>query len=235
MKQVLTCLAVIVFAASACAQDTTNKATPVQSFKAGGVPIAFPVPTAEMVEVGDDNREIMEVFVPSSNRLLAAFMPVKDLSRFENGDETLLLSQYGLVQVSRKAEYMDIDASDFEDVLAGAKETFGDVMNSSAQEIEDEINQRLKALDLDSAKIDIDEPLLLGSFFSKPDAYGFGMITQYSMGGDVFEMACGTAFVRVKDRLLFVYLYAEYVDQDTVNWLRKTTEAWVDAILAANR
>jgi len=40
--------------------------------------------------------------------------------------------------------------------------------------------------------------------------------------------------MRVKERLIFVYLYAEYKDEESIVWLRRTTEAWCDEILKLN-
>ena len=77
-------------------------------------------------------------------------------------------------------------------------------------------------------------PVQLGRLFSKRDAYGIGMIMPLSMGGINMKMGMGIALMRVKQRLLFVYLYAEYKNEDTVKWLRKTTDDWADAILKAN-
>jgi hypothetical protein len=38
----------------------------------------------------------------------------------------------------------------------------------------------------------------------------------------------------VKNRLLYVYVYAKYEDKSTVDWVLKTTQAWADAILKQN-
>jgi hypothetical protein len=72
----------------------------------------------------------------------------------------------------------------------------------------------MKALDLKEATVSMGAPIQLG-----------GRTTKTGMGG---------ALVRVKQRLLFVYFYTEYKNEETVTWLRKATEDWVDAILEAN-
>jgi hypothetical protein len=48
-------------------------------------------------------------------------------------------------------------------------------------------------------------------------------------------MACGFAVLRVKERVLFAYLYHNYESPDTVRSLRKDTETWADLILAKNK
>ena len=230
-RMMIGCLLSLGIAAMSVAQDSGTKSAPVESFKAGGTPVAIPSPTAEMSEVGYDNREIMEVSVAPENRLIAAFVPTEDLPKFTKGlDE---LTRYAMVQVPRRGEYMDCGASDFKEVTDGLKEAFGDVMSSSMKEAEDEIKRRMKSLDLD--EVSLGKPIQLGCLFSKQDAYGFAMVVPVAMGGQNMKMACGAVLMRVKQRLLFVYLYAEYKNDETIKWIRKATEDWADAILKANR
>jgi hypothetical protein len=236
MKRIVICCLMALGAVTAChAQDAVVKPAEVQSYKAGGTPIAIPPPSAAMSEVGRDTRGLMDVFVASSNRLIAGFVLTTDLPKLAKPSDDLVLSQYAMVQVPRREEYMDCSASDFKEVMDGMRETFGDVISSSMKEAEGELNRRLKSLDLKDATVSLGEPLQLGGFFSKPDAYGFGMVMPVSVGGRNARMVMGGAIVRVRQRILFVYLYSEYKTEDTVKWLRKTTEEWVDAVLRANR
>ena len=236
MKKVIRCLLLALFlAASGNAQDTSKKTTEPQAFKAGGTPIVIPAPTGDMVEVGYDNREFMEIFVPTSNRLLAAFVLTNELPRLFSAGDDLVMSKYATVQVPRRFEYMDCEESDFKEVTDGAKAELGDIINSSTKEAEEEFNRRMESLDLEEATVSLGQPIQLGCIFAKPDAYGFGMILPVSMGGKTTNIGAGVALVRAKKRLLFAYLYAEYKNEETVKWLRKTTEEWADAILEANK
>ena len=79
------------------------------------------------------------------------------------------------------------------------------------------------------------QPIQLGCIISKQDAYGFIAIAPLSTNGTTTNMAGSTTLVRVKKRLIFVYLYSEYKNEETLKWLRETTEVWVDAILNANK
>jgi hypothetical protein len=224
------------------AQESAGKTSAVSSFKAGRTPIAIPPPTAEMTEIGYDNREFMEVAVPSQNRLIAAFVPTNDLAKLTSRSEDSALSRYAVVQVQRQLEYMDCEASDFKEVVDGMAEEFGSAMDATTaftdsciQEAEEEFNRRMKSLELEEATVNLGKPVSLGSFFSKQDAYGFGMVMPVSMGNVNVKMGMGGVLLRVRKRLLFVYLFSEYKDEDTVKWIRKTSEAWADAILKANK
>lgn len=216
------------------------KCAPVESFEVGGTPIAIPPPTAEFSEIGHDNREFMEAFVAGNNsRLIAYFVLAEDLPKLTKGSDDLVMSKYAMVQVVRRSEYVDCGASDLEELIDGIRDEFGEeefgvFMNSSIKETEDEFNRRMKSLDLDLATVSFGKPIQLGCLFSMQDAYGFGVIMLLSIDGENMKLGSGTALMRVKQRLLFVCLYAEYKDEETVKWLRKTTGDWAAAILKAN-
>ncbi len=217
------------------AQNAEAKSTSIQSFKAGGTSIAIPPPTVEMTELGHDNRHLMDMSVAPNNRLIAGFVLNSDLPILIKGSGDLKMDKYAMVQVSRRAEHIDCGPNDFKEITSGAKEQFGDMMNSSTKEVEDELNRRVKALDLKNSTMSLGAPQQLGCLFSKENAYGFGMIMPMSMGGQNMKVAGGAVLMRVKQRFIFVYLYAEYKDEETVKWILKTTENWANAILASNK
>ena len=233
MKRTLSVLMALTFLLTGYAQNTAPKPAEVQSFKAGGTPIVIPPPTTSMVEVGYDIRELMEAFVPGANRLLAGFLPSKDISKFTRGAAPPVLTRYAMVQVPRRAEFLDVEARDFPKIVAGIKQEFGaiDSPSSTFQTAEEELRLRLKSMNVDA---NLSKPIPLGTLFSKPDAHGFGLISTASVGTNVMRVAMGGAVVRVKKRVLFIYLYSEYQNEESVLWLRKTTEQWADAMLNQN-
>ena len=116
------------------AEAKNNNTSPVYSFNVGGsVSISFPPPTADFIEVGYDNRELMEIVVPPNNRLLCAFVLNNDLSRLNKGGDQFL-TKYAIVQVNRQAEYIDCETNDFKEVIEGAKEAFDGNMTSYFEE-----------------------------------------------------------------------------------------------------
>ena len=205
----------------------------VETFKAGGMPINIPQPCADLIEVGYDVREQMEIFVPASNRLLCGYMTPSDIPHFAKGENNFILSKYALVQVARLGEYQDYKANDFKDLVDYVKNSLGDDIGLITEESEAEFNSRMESMNL--SKVSIGKPVQLGTFFSKPNAYSFGMISTTSDGENSWTMVIGTTFIRVRNRLLFVYLFAEYRDDETIAMVRKVSEKWADAILAANK
>jgi len=228
---------VLLLASSALTSQNQGSVTPAAavtpSYRAGGVSIAIPPPENDLVELGNDNRVLAEVFAPDVNRLLAAFILPEEFQHFKNGGDTPL-SRYSLVEVLRRAEFMDLSEKNFNDATNSIAQQTGTVVNSTVKESEEEINRKVKALSPDDTKITLDKPVMLGRFFSKPNAYGLGMIMPVSKKGGTTKMVTGLILLRVKNRMLFDYVYAAYKDQETVKWVQKTSEDWADAILKAN-
>jgi hypothetical protein len=202
-------------------------------FKAGGTLINIPQPNNDLIEVGYDVREQMEIFVPASNRLLCAYMKASDIPLFMKGDQDFVLAQYTSVQVARVSEYQDCAISDFQELVDYLKGSFNNDMDSIIEESEAEFNNRLKSMDL--SNISIDKPVDLGILFSKPDIHSIGMLSTYSDGTKNWTLVIATTFIRVRERLLFVYVFNSYENEQTIAMTRSLAEQWADAILAANK
>lgn len=216
------------------AQTYNTKNLQSQSFKAGGVNICIPAPDLDFVEISNEHRGLVELFVPQENRLLCAFALKDELPGLLDGDSDNTLTRYALVEVPRRAEYFDCESSDFIEVVNGLQEAFGDC-KSAMQEGEDEFNRRMETLDLSEMKVKIGQPKMLGSFFSKQNAYASGMLVGYNMGGETIKMGATVILMRVKERLVFIYLYAEYENDKTILWLRNVSEKWSNEIISANK
>jgi hypothetical protein len=208
-----------------------------QEFKAGGVALTLPGPTSDFPEVGDKLRTtFFELFAPSTSRLLSAYVSAQVLSELSQGKAPadLDLGTYGMVEVPRQAEYANCTPEDFEKVLESAGPSFGASDVKRIDELAlDELSARLKSVG--AKPIEVGRPEKLGGLFRKLDVAGFAMLATFKSGDRGGTMAMGCAFVRVKQRLLFVYLYRKYESPESVSWMRKNLETWCDAILAKNR
>lgn len=214
------------------AASTKTSAPP--TYRAGKKSFVIPPPTSDLNEIGSDYRVLLETFVPSSNRLIAGFVLQDELPGLLSGEKKSL-SRYAMVQVPRQAEFVDVDPENFKTVAASVAEQFNTNLDTATKGQEEDLNRRLKAMNADAAAITFDKPVPLGSLFSKPDAYGFGLMVPVAAKGVTLKVAMGLTVLRVQNRILFIYLYSAYKDEDTVHWLQKTSEQWTDAILAANK
>lgn len=223
-----------VFTISAGAQQG-GAPTTAASFRVGARSIAIPAPPAGLEETGSDYRVLLDVLVPSNNRMVAAFVPPAVLQVLTTGKRPAL-TQYALVEVPRTLEFTDLSPAVFGQIVDTMNQQFGAVMNSTLKDQQDDLNRRLKALNPNTTAVTIDKPVLLGSLFSKQDAAGYGMIAPVTTSaGATTKMAAGVAVLRTHERVLFAYFYTVYKDEDTIKSVRTISEQWVDSILAANQ
>ncbi|MGA9669068.1 MAG: hypothetical protein WBQ94_07665 [Terracidiphilus sp.] len=204
-----------------------------QSYRTGLKSIVIPSPTADLSEIGPDYRVLMDVSIPNTNRLLAAFLTAEDAANVRSG-VSKGFTRYAIVENQRRGEFVDVDADAFKQVADGIATKFGAGLNGSNKDLEDELNRKLKAMRGTEATMTLDKPMPLGAFFSKPNACSFGAIQPISSAGASVKMVAGMTALRVQNRLLFAYVYSVYKDEDSVQWVRKTSEQWADAILKAN-
>jgi hypothetical protein len=202
--------------------------------QAGGVLLTLPGPNSDFVESGDKLRTtLFELLVPSSNRLLSAYLPPHAISDLSAGKSAGAMDAYAMAQVPRRAEYADCTPQAFAQILKSLEPSMGKLPADKVGQVEEEMNARLKSLDI--GRIEFGHPEMLGGVFQKDDASGYAMLMAMKQGDHTTTMAGGFAVLRVKQRLVFAYLYRKYESPDTINWLDKNLEAWSDAILSKNK
>ncbi len=211
----------------------TRAIAPDPEAKAGGVPLVLPAPPGDFVEVGDKLRSMFfELLTPSPNRLLTAYAPPSKIDMIGKIKDPGL-DGYGMIEVLRQAEYTDITPDAFEQVVKAMDTSLGKVAAEQAGVTADEINLRLKQLG--RKPIEAGHPEMLGGFFREADGAGYGMLTAYKQDEKTLTMASGMAVVRVKQRLIFAYIFRKYESPDTVALVSRDLGSWVDSILAKNK
>jgi hypothetical protein len=217
------------------AQDSTKATTTqtqVTNVRVGAVSIAIPSPTNDLAEPGPDYRVIFETFAPTSNRLVAAFVPQDKMDAIRRGNAPPM-DEYALVEVARRSEFTDIDSAAFQRIAEELAKQFSGDLSQFSSKGQEEINRNLKAL-AKSVSVTIDKPVPLGVFFSMTNAIGVGSITPYNVNGVTTRRVGCLAFVRVRGRVLSVLTYAAYKDEGTAMSVKTTSEQWARAILKAN-
>jgi hypothetical protein len=224
----LTAAVSLILLASLHPQD--KEGAPPPTYRAGGLSIAIPPPGGDLVEAGPDYRVVLEPLAPDANRLLAAFVFPGDMTVIRTGTYPPL-TNYALVEIPRRAEFIDVDADTFKTIVDGTgKQLAGNLDLSDSQE---ELNQRSKALN--KTTVTLDKPVPLGLFFSSPDASGFGMIMPVLANGVTTRVVAVISVLRVQKRVLIAYTYQVFKDESTVKLMQATSEKWAKAICDANR
>ena len=203
-------------------------------FRAGLKSFTIPPPTSDLVETGPDYRVYLEPLAPTANRLIAAFIRLADLDGLRSTGSAALAT-YALIEVSRRAEFVDVTPDQFKEIADSMGTQFGASVNATLKDQQDEINRKLKALNSSAGDVALDKPVQLGTLFNKPDACAYGMLMSLSSSGKTKKMVMGMTLLRVQSRILFAYTYTEYKDESSVQWIRDTDEHWADAILQFNK
>jgi hypothetical protein len=213
---------------------SAQTATPsTDTFRAGLKSFTIPAPSSELVEPGSDYRVLLEPLVANTNRLVAGFVTSDELSALRTSAGTQL-KRYALVQIPRRAEFTEVTPDVFKQVADSVGAQFGATIDATLKDQEAEVNRRIK--DLGSSKsVTLDKPVQLGAFFTKPDAVSYGMVMPVTVDGVSKKVAMSMTVARVQQRLLFLYVFDEYKDESSVQWVRTTGEHWTDAILQANK
>jgi hypothetical protein len=201
----------------------------------GTAHLFIPAPGSAFVPVGDAKLDSFDHMVPNTNRLVCAFLTPAVLAKLQR--PATELGHYMLVEVIRSmdSEDKDITSEYFEQFVTALKQQLGDSnsVNRTFKSQNEELRGKLKAMN-SSSDLQIGKPFILGPLFQKKDAYGFAMIVPVTGNGSTRQVVNASAFIRVKNRLVFMYIYDDYTDENAVKRTGELVEDWANQILAAN-
>lgn len=204
-----------------------------KSFRLGPGSVVVPPPAANLGEIGPKYRVAMQNAVPSGNRLIAVYLLPQDSENLRIGLPTTL-SQYALVETLRLTEFTEVTPANFTVLCRDMAQQFGTVFDNSLKDPEVQINNKLKEIKGGLGSLPLGNTIPLGEFFSKTDACSFGVVSPASVAGTPVRMVTGFTALRVRNRLIYTYLNSTYNNDSTIQEVRKTSDEWADAILAAN-
>jgi len=212
----------------------------------GGVSIELPAPKgfSEVRDVSPQTYKRAErMMTIPQNRLLTLFVPDTDLNRFLKNQETALkYNRYIMVQTPRFAESLEMSSKDFHELAGRIRQEqnqFPKRHREEAQSYVDGITKRFSKEHEISMDLKIGQPRPLGVFAEGDNFIASAMLTKMkgAVGEETMEviMVSVSSFIRVKNKLIFGWLYSKYESQHDIDWIRAATKDWIKEILAANR
>ena len=233
--------ALFVFVMSASAGAQTPKAD-VATFHLGDQVITIPAPN-DFEEAASQFESIKTRFTVTeapSNDMLAVHLPHADCEKLRAGGAASL-NFYTKISVPRSARSLDYSAEQFAKLVSEFRKTGSQVMDVNGptmKETLEHLSKGLSDLNKNETQVDMDQPLSLGEFDTRPNVYSVMLLVNLkAQSGDVKIsqlIAGGISFVRIKQRLIFVYTYRKYDSKADVETLRDFTKQWIGQILAAN-
>ena len=227
-------------AASTPAQ--TSKAKPA-TFQLGDQVLTIPAP-ADFEEAASQFEQIKTHFSSTEdpgNDMLAVYLPAADCVKLRAG-EFGPLSFYTKVSIRRGVREQDYSTERFAQLVAAFRQNGaqildvnGPVMKAATQRLD----KSLTELNKQETQVDLGQPVNLGEFDTRPNVYSVMLLmnitTTTGDGEASVPILGGLSYVRVRQRLVYVYTYRKYKTKFDAAILRAFTTEWINQILAANK
>lgn len=232
----------IVFAMTATAVAQTRK-TSVAVFQLGNQPTRIPAP-AGFEEATSQFEKIKTHFTATEapdNDMLAVHLPRADCQRLRAG-QFGPFDFYTKVSIRKGVRDEDYSAERFANLVSAFRESglkLLDINGPTMKGILERLDKSLSELSQQETEIDLSQPVNLGEFDTRPNVYSVMLLMNFkTKSGDAqasVPVLGGLSYVRIKQRLVYVYTYRKYKSGADVQILRDFTKSWIGQILAANR
>ena len=232
---------VFILTFSAVAQSqSANVLAPV--FQLGDQATTIPAPTgfAEAASQFETIRNQFTTTEAPGNEMLAVFLPQADCEKLRGGTFGPF-NFYTKVSVRAAVRGESYSSARFADLIAYFRKnevTLLDMNSPAMKATLRRLNQGLSDLNKKETNVDLPQLTRLGEFDTRPNVYSVMLLmnmTATSAGSVTTTPLLGTlTYLRVKDRMIYVYSYRRYSAAEDINVLRDFTKQWVTQILAAN-
>jgi hypothetical protein len=212
------------------------------SYHLGEQVIVIPAP-ADFEEAASQFEVIKSRFTQTEapeNDLLAVHLQRADCDKLRAG-ELGPLTFYTKVSVPKSVRELDFSTQAFAALVSEFRKNGSQYLDTNSPALKttiERLSQRVSELSGTDTKVDLGQPVNLGEFDTRPNVYGVMLLmnfkAQTSAGERSVLLLCGLSYVRVGQRLIYVYTYRKYEATSDVEFLRHFTKEWLGQILAAN-
>ncbi len=175
------------------------------------------------------------------NDMLAVHLPRGDCDKLRAG-EFGPFDFYTKISIRRAIRDEEYSAQRFASLVAAFRKTGGlilDINGPTMKGIVERLDKSLTELSQQSTEIDLSQPVNLGEFDTRPNVYSVMLLINFKtkIGDETANVPVlgGLSYVRIQQRLVYVYTYRKYKAGADVKVLRDFTKRWIGQILAANR
>jgi len=212
------------------------------SLQLGDKVIILPSPAGfeEAASQFEDIKRRMTATEAPENDMLAVHMLKEDCAILRKGESTSL-TFYTKVSI-RKANRTTVKTEkDFGELVAVFRKDGTNILDPNSprmKAIVERLDKAVAELYNSDAKLELTQPVNLGEMDTRPNVYSVLLLLNISseVNGTRRDTPIlgGLSFVRVKERLLYVYTYRHYTSKSDIDVLREFTKTWIGDILAAN-
>lgn len=172
--------------------------------------------------------------------VLAVHMPTETIARIKQG-ESFDLPFYTKVSISKRNRELDYSSKDFSSLVSHMQSRGGRILDLDSPEMKAKAKAQNKALSellKQEATLDLSQPVNLGVIENTQNSYGVLILlkVRFQSGSAQKEqlMVSSATFMRLNQRLIFVYTYRIANTKEDTDILRDFTRKWLSQILKAN-
>ncbi|HWN08304.1 MAG TPA: hypothetical protein VNO50_03375 [Pyrinomonadaceae bacterium] len=235
-------LSIIFLVCASATVDAQTRAVEGTIFQMGQQRITIPAPDG-FEEASSQFKSIKDRFTvteATGNEVLAVHLPKSDCDKLRSG-VAIDLNFYTKISVRESVRASDLSPPQFARLISEFRGASSKIMDINSPETKTNLarmNRNLSELNQQEVKIDLSQPVNLGEFDTRPNIYSVMLLVNLkskTADGDVVKVIVGSlSYVRVKQRLIYVYTYREYKSTNDIEVLRDFTKQWIGQILAAN-
>ena len=239
IRQLLAATAVVILSATANSQEHSKK---VFSVRLGNVEVVIPSPE-NFEEASSQFERVKESFTATespSNDMVAVYLPASICEQYRQGKQPNL-TFYTKVSVQKARRETPFSPGDLASVASEFRKNGVQVMDPKGTAMKaqlEHMEQALSNLNSQATNLDMSQPVNLGEFDVRPNVYGVLLLITFKVaagsGTSVLPMLAGMNFIRVKNRLVYLFTYRLYQSQADVETLTSFSKKWNTMVLAAN-
>lgn len=231
----------VLFLLSASAAAQTRNAD-LSTFQLGNQVVTIPAPEdfEEAASRFEGVRNRFTLTEAPGNDVLAVHLPHADCEKLRAG-EFGPFSFYTKISVRQAVRTTDYSAQRFASLVSEFRKNGSKILDVNSPTMKatlEKLGKNLSELNDQETQVDMSQPINLGEFDTRPNVYSVMLLVNIKMQSSEGELntpiAGGLSYVRVKQRLLYVYTYRKYESKTDVEVLRDFTKKWIGQILAAN-
>jgi hypothetical protein len=200
-------------------------------------PVGFEEATSQFPKYKD---RVVATEGPDNDALLAHLL-VADCELMRNGSPPKY-EHYTKVSVLRAARELTVTSSMMTDAVASFRKNAGNYLDPNGptmKSLAKKAERGLTEVDARETKLDFTQTQHLGEFGAMPDVHSFLLLMTVRVsaagGQATVPMLASLSFVRVNQRIIYVYVFKRYRAEADIEEIKQFTTKWATEIVAANK
>ncbi len=200
--------------------------------KVDGISIKIPMPSKNYYKILTDKNNIFKSYIPDGNKLLVAYVDSIDNNIIANGTpDKASLKKCMFVQSNKPYENISISEKQLKEIRI---ENFGRA-KYVLQQLLDSNTYYIEKYRKNNSGIFTETSKNIGVIYENKNAFGL-LVSIVENDGTKYQFStCIAGYVKVKNRLIFTFVFTDYNYNSDIIWASNVSERWAKAIIDANK